>query len=219
MNVEIRCNVKVIVSLEIYFHKNVVYCFLFPSGKRYIGLTTQTLCNRIGMHCSNAFNKNKSTFYGKIACAIRKYMTFEVSILYEGDALEDNEIKYISEYDTFNSGYNLTSGGETNKNVSAETSIKISTANKGRSVVNKGVSMSNEQKRLVSMACKQTYINGRINPRRKIVYQLDLEGNTLSKFDSLADAQEHTGVGFRQISRCALGQRESTGGYKWRYDI
>jgi hypothetical protein len=43
--------------------------------------------------------------------AIRKYQEFSVSVLYEGDNLDEMEIQLIKEKDTFKNGYNSTEGG------------------------------------------------------------------------------------------------------------
>lgn len=118
---------------------------------------------------------------------------------------------------TYHNGYNLTSGGEHNKEVSELTRQKISKSNKGRSVVNKGIPMSEEQRLLVSKRCKEAYLNGRINPQRKAVYQLDLDDNIIAEFGSMADADKATGINFRYISKCCNNKCETAGGYKWKF--
>ncbi|WP_428221999.1 GIY-YIG nuclease family protein [Gaoshiqia sediminis] len=71
--------------------ENIIYCLIFPSGKKYIGKTERILENRIKQHISEAFNKSGNYYDTKKARAIRKYMEFSVSILYEGDDLNTQE--------------------------------------------------------------------------------------------------------------------------------
>lgn len=53
MVVVVHCNVEVVADEQDLEKSNVVYCLTFPSGKKYIGLTTQILRERISAHCSN----------------------------------------------------------------------------------------------------------------------------------------------------------------------
>lgn len=216
MIVKIVCEVSVRAEEEDLEQQNVVYCLTFPNGKQYVGLTSQKLRERVSAHCSCAFNKSLVRYKSKVCQAIRKYQTFTVSILYQGEQLEENEIKYIELLQTFKHGYNLTSGGEHKKKISIITRRKISKANKGRSVVNKGMPMSQEQKQLLSKICKQTYLNGRVNPNRKAVYQLDLDGNIIAEYESMTDADKATGVSFKKISLCCKGLQKTCGGFKWK---
>lgn len=216
MNVRIHCNVEVNITDTDADTNNVVYLLTFENGKYYVGLTTQKLIERISAHCSNAFNLKNTKYKTKVYGAIRKYMKFTATILYVGDNLEEKEIYFIDKYNSFKHGYNLTTGGELKKEISPEVGKKISKANKGRTVVNKGIPMSEEQKKLVSKRCKTTYENGRVNPLRKAVLQLDLNDNVIAEFVSMTHADEATGVSFKKISACCNGKRKTSGGYKWK---
>lgn len=88
----------------------VVYVHTSPSGKKYVGITRRAVCQRW---------QNGRGYIGnqKFYRAILKYgwdnFTHEIvaSKLSESEALELEE-KLIEEYDSFNNGYNQTSGGE-----------------------------------------------------------------------------------------------------------
>jgi hypothetical protein len=54
--------------------------------------------------------------------------------------------------------------------------------------------------------------------RKKIVLQYDLENNLLHSFESVAKASKITGVSKTCISRCCRGERESSVGFKWKYE-
>ena len=168
---EIRnfADVKVYINTEDILKENVVYKLTFPNGKVYIGQTVQKLKNRLYAHCNDSFYVKDSGFNNHKSRAIRKYMTFEVEVLYQGDDLDIQEINYIKEYNSTNQeyGYNIESGGSLNKIVSEETKRKISEANKGRIVSeetrrkmseaqkgHKGIKHSEETKRKISESSK-----------------------------------------------------------------
>ena len=52
------------------------------------------------------------------------------------------------------------------------------------------------------------------NPIR--IEQLDMDGNVINVFKSMANAAKSTGVCISSISLCASGVREQAGGFKWR---
>ena len=121
---------------------NVIYKFTFPNGKIYVGQTSQRLRSRLAKHCC----ENEDTFKCR---AINKYKSFKCEILYQGDDLDIQEIKFIKQYNSIdrNFGYNLESGGNLNKIVSEESRRKMSEAQKGRTI-------SEEHKRKISESNK-----------------------------------------------------------------
>lgn len=135
----------------------IIYKATSPSGKVYIGQTTQSLRIRMYSHRSLSANTNSRSYNLKFARAIRKYgfdqMQWEIL---EKDIpiekLDDLERFYISHYDSFRNGYNSDLGGIKNsrgfkhsedskklmseskkgKSVSAKTKSKISKTLRGR---------------------------------------------------------------------------------------
>ena len=113
MIIRVFGDVKILIRTEDILRNNVIYCLTFPNGKKYIGQTQNCLKQRLYEHCNLSFN-NKSTAFNNIKSrAIRKYMTFTVDILYEGNDLDNKEIEFIKKYDTVNieKGYNMHIGG------------------------------------------------------------------------------------------------------------
>lgn len=92
----------------------IIYKLNFPSGKSYIGLTVQTLKNRLRAHRGWASSGKN----GALHSAMRKYglRSMEVEILANENDFEKLkllEIRYIKEYRTkVPHGYNLTDGGD-----------------------------------------------------------------------------------------------------------
>lgn len=116
-------------------------------GKAYVGLTNKTIEDRWIEHCQASDRGVFSKFYN----AIRKYGkdNWSHEVLVETDANNANEaeIKMISEYDTLNNGYNMTSGGDGIKGLtrSEEHKRKIGEAHRGKP-------KSEEHKRKLSVA-------------------------------------------------------------------
>lgn len=148
----------------------MIYCATFPSNKVYIGQTIQTLKGRMGSHYSIAFNKKSRQYKTKLSCAIRKYRKKNIiwSVLHEGiskNKLNYLEIKTVLDYDSFNNGYNSTTGGNAGHVYSEKSKRKMSKAAKnmsGESRKNiskgqKGKKVSTETKRKISKTLKRTF--------------------------------------------------------------
>lgn len=90
------------------------------NDKIYIGQTSRKLKERISGHKHSAFTENSSLKFHK---AIRKYGldSFKWEIIDNAetqDEIHKKEIYWISYYDSFNNGYNMTIGGEGTKGCS-----------------------------------------------------------------------------------------------------
>lgn len=115
------------LSYTVYVHINKV------NGKKYVGITKQPVKNR--WNRGNGYKNNEYFFR-----AIKKYgweNGFEHHIVASGltaKEAEKKEQELISKYNSHNSqnGYNITTGGELNKEQSVETRKKISDAHKGK---------------------------------------------------------------------------------------
>lgn len=104
-------------------YKGIIYrAYCLVTKKNYIGQTRQDFLKRQKSHINESFNQNCEAYNYHFHKAIRKHgiNNFEWSILetIEASSLESIsecldalEIKYIKLYDSFNSGYNSTTGG------------------------------------------------------------------------------------------------------------
>lgn len=127
-----------------------VYMHISPSGKKYIGITGQSIERRWG---NGSGYKNCISFYR----AIEKYGwdNIEHIVLYSGlskENAETKEIELIKKYNTTDSryGYNIENGGNTIGKHSEETKRKIGVANKGNVSKFKGIPRSEETKKKIS---------------------------------------------------------------------
>lgn len=106
MKLRIYADVKVHINTEDIPKENVVYCLIFPNDKKYIGQTKNSLDLRLKHHSNSSFNIKSTDFNTKKARAIRKYLTFKVEILYQGDDINNKEQEFIKLYNTYEDGYN-----------------------------------------------------------------------------------------------------------------
>jgi group I intron endonuclease len=104
------------------------------SGKSYIGIS-KDIYRRWVQHKSWVNTKARRS---AIYAAMQKYGidAFSWQIIEEccKDDLERREQHWIAVFDTFRNGYNLTAGGEYNKQVSDETRKRMSEAHKGKKI-------------------------------------------------------------------------------------
>ena len=87
------------------------------NDKVYVGQTIQSLKRRFICHCSNSTGKDKNMY---IKRAILKYGKehFKISLLEEVpiEELDEKEKLWIKTYNSYRAGYNLTEGGNSNRN-------------------------------------------------------------------------------------------------------
>ena len=101
----------------------VYKCVCLITNKVYVGITTETIEKRRDRHIRESFNSNSQSYHYHFHNALRKYgpEQFERSQL---ECITSNskenlifclkqlEVKYVSLFDSYNSGYNSTIGGD-----------------------------------------------------------------------------------------------------------
>lgn len=120
------------------------------NGKIYIGQTRKTLKQRIKSHLWDADNKSGFHFHN----AIRKYgidnFTWETIFKCSSiEELEEKEKYFILKFDSYKSGYNMTTGGEG----CDERICKETTKEKLRNVI-----ITDERKKKISEAIKLHWV-------------------------------------------------------------
>lgn len=220
--------------------EGIIYKYTSPSGKCYIGQTTNEYLRR------KLWNSRKYHYAGtKIDRARNKYgsHSFQYEVLVRNRysskkiAIEDLnrlEIYYIGLYDSYRNGYNCTIGGEgvTGIRLTKEQLDKVVRANKGKT-------LSEEHRRRIGEASKkwQNTLEGRdkmskIRQGRKHgkrhktseawlspVYQYSLDGVLLAEYPSIVEAAKSIGKESLKsnISAVCRGIRTTAGGFIWKY--
>lgn len=131
------------------------------TGDKYIGQTKVSFEDRWKRHVNSLKSNNHDNDY--LQKAWNKYGegAFEFKAIHicdELDILNDLEIYYIKKYDTFNNGYNLTSGGDCfNYEISEETRLKINEKAK-EAIRNKSDYTEHQVANLKVLLTDETYI-------------------------------------------------------------
>lgn len=218
--------------------EGIIYKYTSPSGKCYIGQTTNELLRR------KKWNSNIYHYAGtKIDRARKKYgsKNFKYEVLVRNKyssrsiAIEDLnrlEIYYIGLYDSYKNGYNCTIGGEgvTGVKLTEEQIDKVRKANKGKR-------LSEEQKRKIGEGSRkwQNTIEGKIkmsNARKgkkhkkkhqgfesikKKILKLDKYGNIIAEYSSIIEASDGNTSMRSNISAVCRGKRLTAGRFIWKY--
>lgn len=195
-----------------------VYKHTSPSGKVYIGITSKKPEYRWN-HGRGYKEIDQPVFYR----AIKKYgwdnITHEIlySGLQEKDA-KNLEISLIKQYKSLGLSYNITDGGDgfrgathrKGKKASEETKRKMREARRG---TNKGVNNPMYGRHETNPAYGKF---GKEHPASKVVYQYDLLGNFIKKWDCISDAQRCLNIIVTHITACCNGRQKTAGGYIWK---
>lgn len=203
--------------------KGVIYLYLSPSQKCYVGQTIDEIRRRkrwFGTdykYAGDKINRARAK-YGAENFIYKTLFTKEFENIDTcKEALDNLEVQFIKEYNSYENGYNLTIGGNGSKGYvpSLETRQLISKINTGRirteetkekiSNTLKGVKHSEERKIKAGVA------------HNKKVLQLSLEGLFIKEFASIKDAALEVGCDRTTISKVLKGVYKTAGGYIWKY--
>lgn len=219
------------IDNEVFYQKpkkghGYIYRYVSPSGKSYIGQTTNSLKVRAVNLISGNGYKKCSLFWK----AIQKYgwSNFQVEILgeFEIENLNEQEIYYIAKYNSLTpNGYNLTKGGERGKEkevyiYSAQTGEllehynSLTEASKETGVPIETISVIISEKSPRKQAHNLVFLDYYIdrydisNLTRKNyhkIYSYDKEGFYLTEFISIKEAARFYGITDGQIRKCLNG--------------
>ena len=225
-----------------------IYKWTSPNGKSYIGQSVNLEYRK--QHFINRQLYSTSNDYKKLTVidkARKKYpdfeqWTYEILEFCNPNELNDREQYYINLYDTFKNGYNETSGGGQNFEISDETRKKMSDSLKGKTPWNKGKHRSNETRKKISETLKghipwnkgkthsdetkekirqahigKTHSDETKEKISKQVDQYSLDGVFIQSFVSLRDIEKQLGYSNGNISKCCNGKQKTAYGFIWRY--
>ncbi|NER10040.1 NUMOD1 domain-containing protein [Muriicola jejuensis] len=213
--------------------KRIIYKALHrASGRVYIGATTKDLEDRIEDHIQKANKGIGSYFQEAIGTYGPEAFTWEqIDTANSLNELADKEQEYILKYDALENGFNQDSGGGFKKKVYQYDIDTIAILAEYDSLEEAGNSVD-AHKNCIAKACsgenrtcKGYYWSYKgpehfvppVEGRRKLVIQIDLEGNILAEYSSVAEASVKTGISKTCISRCCRGERDKSGGFRWYY--
>jgi len=201
------------------------------NGWVYIGSTTSTMEERKRDHVQKADNGTGHYFHQEIATFGPEAFNWEqIDTAETANELAAKEKDYILEYNSKEEGYNQDSGGGFKKIV-YQYDMEGILQNTFESL-SEAAKIVDVNKRSISAACLGKIINCKgfywcydlvdvylpvADNRRKKVLQLDLDGNILNTYLSVAEASRQTGISKSPIAKTCRGEQEQTGGYFWKY--
>ena len=209
---------------------------------RYIGLTFNTLKQRLGSHYSDPGKTHKCNWIRKLKSQGLKPIIESVEEnISSYEEVCEKEIYYIEYFK--NIGCNLTNiepGGGINKKISDETKKKMSISAKSR---NFKLVLTDEQRLRLSISAIEKFkddnereklrisnkryensktemqkLNDILIQNNKFVYQYDKDMNLINKFTSIRDVERQTGISRTNVSKCCKHKVRMVGGFVWRFD-
>lgn len=201
------------------------------TGQIYIGATTQSIKNRKNDHIQKSNTGSNYKFHNAInTFGSDSFNWVQIDTATSTDELAAKEIKYISENNSFENGYNSDKGGGIKKTV-YQYNLYGDLANAFEDLTSAAQTID-VRKQDISRACwsvnhtlggylwsyeyKEPFIVEPDN-RKKQVVQYDLDGEEIARFISASEASRKTGVSKTCITRCCRGERENSGGFIWNY--
>jgi group I intron endonuclease len=202
--------------------KYIVYMHISPSGKKYIGITSQTPEKR--WHKDGSGYKEQIYFWR----AIQKYGwdNFQHKILLKDETFEyacKIEKCLIRHYKTYDDryGYNLTLGGE-GRLLTDEQKEQLSQQRQGVNACGYGNFPSKETKKKMSEVAKnkifnQTTKEKMANSKKKPVYQYNFDGELINMFNSASEGAIATETNIGNLCACCRNVVKQANGYFWSY--
>lgn len=196
----------------------------------YIGATTKSIKERKIDHLQKATKKVGSYFQEAMGTYGVDAFTWEqIDTANSSNELAEKEKEYILKYNSKEQGYNSDSGGGFKKTVYQfnEDGIVIASFES----LNEVESKLGYDKKRISNACitaknwKGSYWSYSqnstfkivIDRRKKQVFQCSLDRKIIAQYRSVAEASRKSGISKTCISRCCRLERESSGGFLWKY--
>jgi group I intron endonuclease len=203
------------------------------SGMTYIGVTKDSLKSRKKDHIQKANKETGHQFQEAIGTyGSEAFSWAQVDTANTISELARKEKEYILQYDCKENGYNQDAGGGFKKTVyqySVDDGLLVGQYDSLESAAN---AVSGTRKS-ISAAClgKINNYNGYhwsfsltipfkslLDKRRKEVLQIDVGGNLVAQFKSVAEASRQTGISKSPIAKTCRGEQKQTGGYYWNYN-
>lgn len=204
------------------------------NDKVYIGQTTCSLQKRWKEHIYAS--RNEKYRIQHIYRAMRKYgeQYFHIEELEhcDNEFLNEREVYWIEQFDSYYNGYNMTLGGANPfsvKNILTDKQIQsiYDLWDDGFSVIDiiKTTGFSDAQVRgrlegYNNFSSEEAVKRGReaaSKSKYKKIYQWTLKGEFVSVYESGLEAEQKTQINRKAISKALCGDSKSSGGFLWTY--
>lgn len=214
-------------------YSGIIYSVLNKiTDKYYIGATGNSMRQRAMDHIERAKRGEGNEFQVALSTYNPEVFTWEqIDTASSIDELAQLEKQYIAEFDSKENGYNMDQGGGVKKSVYQYNLDDGSLVATFDCLQNAG-NVVNATKQSISRAClsvNKTYAEfywsyEYIDPfipetdkRKKEIIQLDVDGNLIAAYVSVAEASRQIGISKTSISRVCRKEREKTHGFVFKY--
>ena len=213
-------------------NKGIIYKVTHKeSCKSYIGSSTKSLDTRKKDHLKKSKKGKSYDFQQAIATYGPEAFKWEqIDTAITIDELAQKEKECIIKYDTKENGYNRDSGGGIKKTVYQYSKGDGKLVGQYNSLQSAGNAVS-AVKSTIGKACngKSKTCNGFVwsysstfpkdinDIRKKVVFQLTLEGEFITEYKSVSEASKLTGCNKTSIAKTCRDERKSCGGFSWKY--
>lgn len=197
------------------------------NDKIYIGKTSRSVEVRFNEHINDSFNKNSSSYNYYLHSAIRKYgiknFICETIEEVEESQINDREIFWISQYDSYNTGYNLTLGGEGRVIYQDADILKLWREGYSQKEITEilGITHGNISSRLSVLGIdeEERKARGKEKSTEKNsdpVLQFTKDGIFIKEWPSASAIERETGMSRSNIKSVCNGKLKSAYGFIWK---
>ena len=203
------------------------------NGLVYIGATSRCLEERKKDHFQKANKEIGHQFQEAIVTfGEEAFIWDQIDTAESINELATKEKEYILKYNSKEKGYNSDLGGGFKKDV-YQYRIDDFTLVGTHDCLDSAANVVNADKKAISKACLNVnnLYNGfywsyelrepfvpNSDARKKGVIQMDMEGNVIAEFKSVAEASRSTGANKSSIAKCCRKVNKSASGFSWKYN-
>lgn len=199
----------------------------------YIGVTTDSVENRKKDHEEKANNGQGQLFQEAISTyGADAFLWMEIDTAESIDELAQKEKQYIVKYNSKEEGYNSDEGGGFKKSVYQYNIEDGNLINKFNSL-DEAANVIGGIKQQISRAClsvnkslggflwsyelKEPF-EANLDKRRKAIVQMNIQGDILNAYNSIAEASKITAINKSSIAKVCRLEQSHAGGFLWQYE-
>lgn len=197
----------------------------------YIGATSKSVEERKRDHLQKAANNAGGYFQEAISTYGPEAFEWEqIDTANCNNLLAQKEKEYISKFTAQKKGYNKDAGGGFEKEVYQYHPISGNLIASHKNLEDAALAVKASRKSIsnaclkYNKSCKGFYWSYDLQPHYKLidkrlkeVLQFSLSGDFIARYKSVAEASKKTGLSKTCIARVCRGEREYSGGFKWKY--
>lgn len=198
----------------------------------YVGSTQRSISERQKDHIQKTYNNTGHKFHQEIrTVGAENFIWEQIDTASSANELAEKERKYILEYKTREGTYNSDAGGGIIKRV-YQYHIQSGELLNSYWGLDEACASSGVTKKSISKACLGEIktcggfywsysLSENFKPeedrRKQQVFQFNMEGEFLAKYNSVAEASRKTRVNKTSIAKCCRKEYKSAGDYYWEY--